>query len=87
MDDELCENSRPFVAQSTVPQDQMSEVLEFNSGEVSSQGGLHAFLTLKSDTHIRYLDHGHIIPTVTHTGNTLLGIMLDLLGHHSFLCG
>jgi len=87
MDDELGQGGASFVGQSAVPDDQLFDVAESLDRKIGSERGLHAFLAYDSKSDVRFLDHCHIITTVTDAGNDFASEVLDIHCNGSFLGG
>jgi hypothetical protein len=62
-------------------------VVELLNGEVCSKTGLAAFFSHDANAYICCLNHRHIVAAVADAADTLLGIILDELGHFCFLRG
>lgn len=85
MDDELGEFSTPFVAVSTMPDEQFRQMAELFDGEIRCETGLSTFFANNTHAHIGGLNHGDIIATIANAADSLLGVLSDKLGNFRFL--
>ena len=78
-----------MVGESSVPEQQSLQILELVDGEVSSKGGLHAFLSYYSDSHVSSLDHAHVVSSITDSQHsfTQLPAILDTFSECFLLTG
>ena len=85
MNDELRHHCSSFIRITTMPEEQINQVLELIDGEIRTEGCLFAFFADDTDTNICCEDHADIVTSIPDTKGFLLSIELDAICHIGLL--